>query len=200
LENLFKNSFDEILGNGYSVIPGFLSPAEVKKGVDKIKALVEQKAFKKAGIGKEEKFETNAGVRSDSIFWLEKDDDLFRIIFFEKIDVLVKELNRNFYMGLQDYEFHLAHYPKGAFYKRHKDVFKSDDARKMSVICYLNPDWKKGDGGELKLFPANSDPLTIEPLQGKLVIFESSLEHEVLMNHADRYSITGWLKNKKSLL
>jgi len=85
----------------------------------------------------------------------------------------------------------------GAFYKKHKDAFKSDDARRISVILYLNKNWEKENGGELKLYLENSEE-TIEPISGRLVVFESHLEHEVLESKTDRYSITGWLKSKAS--
>jgi SM-20-related protein len=63
----------------------------------------------------------------------------------------------------------------------------------------LNKNWKPENGGELKLYLENGEELTIEPRAGTLVVFESHMEHEVLMSHADRYSITGWLKNKSRL-
>jgi SM-20-related protein len=162
--------------------------------LSKIKELETQKLFKQAAIGNKTEKQTNADIRRDSIFWLEKDDAAFSF-FSNKIYELISNLNRHFYLGINDHEFHLAHYPAGGFYKKHKDAFKSDDARKISVILYLNKHWKKGNGGELKLYLENSE-MIIEPLAGRLVVFESHLEHEVLESKTDRYSITGWLKQK----
>lgn len=161
----------------------------------RIKELETQKSFKQAAIGNRTEKQTNSEIRSDTIFWLEKEDATFTF-FFKKIDELILHLNRNFYLGINDLEFHLAHYPAGAFYKKHKDAFKSDDARKISVILYLNRNWKKENGGELKLYLGDPEK-TIEPIAGRLVVFESHLEHEVLESKTDRYSITGWLKSKK---
>lgn len=162
--------------------------------LSKIKELESRKLFKQAAIGNKTEKQTNTQIRSDNIFWLEKDDETLSF-FLNKINELILHLNRHFYLGINDHEFHLAHYPAGAFYKKHKDAFKSDDARKISVILYLNHNWKKENGGELKLYLENSEKI-IEPVAGRLVVFESHLEHEVLESKTDRYSITGWLKSK----
>ena len=182
--------------NGYSVCDNFISLSETELFLSKIKELEQQKLFKQASIGNAGLKQTNSEIRKDHIFWLDNEDDSFRLVFFERIDELVLNINRHFYLGLNDYEFHLAHYPAGAFYKKHKDAFKSDDARKISVILYLNKNWIKENGGELKIYLENKTE-TIEPVAGRLVVFESHLEHEVLESKTDRYSVTGWLKSKK---
>lgn len=187
-----------IEANGYSVCDNFISLSETEVFLSKIKELGQQKLFKQASIGKAGSKQTNHDIRKDHIFWLDNEDDSFREIFFKRIDELVLNINRHFYLGINDYEFHLAHYPAGAFYKKHKDAFKSDDARKISVILYLNKDWKNGNGGELKIYLENKTE-TVEPIAGRLVVFESHLEHEVLESRTDRYSITGWLKNKSRI-
>jgi SM-20-related protein len=62
------------------------------------------------------------------------------------------------------------------------------------MIMYLNEDWQASDGGELCIH--HTDSLQhIAPENGKIVFFKSSeLEHEVLLSHKPRMSITGWLK------
>ncbi len=186
---------EDIETKSYSVCDGFISLSETEVLLSKIKELETQKLFKQASIGNKTEKQTNTGIRRDNIYWLEKDDESISF-FSNKINALVQHLNRTFYLGINDEEFHLAHYPPGGFYKKHKDAFKSDDARKISVILYLNKNWKKGNGGELKLYLANSEE-TIEPIGERLVIFESHLEHEVLESKTDRYSVTGWLKSKR---
>lgn len=185
---------EDIEGKGYAVCDGFISLTETEVILSKIKELETQKLFKQAAIGNKTEKQTNTEIRSDSIFWLENADEMLSF-FAKKIDELILNLNRHFYLGINDREFHLAHYSSGGFYKKHKDAFKSDDARKISVILYLNTNWKKGDGGELKLYLKNSEE-TIDPIATRLVVFESHLEHEVLESKTDRYSITGWLKSK----
>jgi SM-20-related protein len=187
---------EDIETKSYSVCDGFISSSETEVLLSKIKTLREQDLFKQASIGNKDLKQTDSGIRMDSILWLEKGDLAIDNFFFAKIETLITELNRAFYLGINDHEFHLAHYETGAFYKKHKDVFKSDDARRISVILYLNQNWKKENGGELKLYLKASE-INIEPIAGRLVIFESHLEHEVLESKTDRYSITGWLKRKK---
>ena len=60
---------------------------------------------------------------------------------------------------------------------------------------YLNDEWKENDGGELCVHNEGNRQ-NISPLNGKSVFFKSNeLEHEVLVTHKPRMSITGWLKS-----
>lgn len=186
---------DDINVKGYSICDGFISSGETEVFLSKIKELKDQKLFKQASIGKADSKQTNSEIRRDSIFWLEQEDSTFSF-FLSKVNALIIGINRSFYLGINDMEFHLAHYPSGGFYKKHKDAFKSDDARKISVILYLNQNWNKGNGGELKLYLENTEEI-VEPIAGRLVVFESHLEHEVMESKTDRYSVTGWLKSRR---
>jgi SM-20-related protein len=87
-------------------------------------------------------------------------------------------------------------YPEGSFYKRHLDQFKKDDHRKLSVILYLNADWKDEQGGQLRMHLPDG-PKDFLPLAGRLVIFRSDeIEHEVLPATRERLSITGWVLDR----
>jgi SM-20-related protein len=143
-----------------------------------------------------------AQVRGDFVLWIEEGaaGDTERL-FFDKINSMVEYLNKTCFLGILHKEFHYAVYPKGTFYKRHLDTFQNDDRRKLSLVCYLNDlDWKKENGGELVIYPNDSDkdPVVVYPLAGRVVIFESQLlEHEVKpVLASERYSITGWLKTR----
>lgn len=190
---------NQIYVKGYSFTGNFLSGSEIEQILNRFNELRNSNEFKKAGIGKKDDHQQNSSVRGDEIHWLEEKDQLFDQLFFSKIRSLIEALNHSFFLGIRSFEFHLAHYKEGTFYKKHKDVFRSDDARKISVVCYLNKDWKKGQGGELVIYTDVED-ITIEPTAGTLVIFESNIEHEVLPSKTDRFSITGWLKNTDPLL
>src|SRR5690606_40843214 len=48
-------------------------------------------------------------------------------------------VNRHLFLGLYEYECMFAHYPAGAFYKKHLDAFKSGINRRLSTVLYLNP-------------------------------------------------------------
>lgn len=199
MNSTIENIVNTVYEQRFCITDNFISKEEISLLKNKITSLNESNSFKKAGIGKDKEHITNSEIRSDYIFWLEKDDEHLNKIFFSFIEELMTGINRRFFLGLKDYEFHYAYYPSGTFYKKHRDSFKSDDARKITVLLYLNDNWKKGDGGELLLYTDTNDILKIEPLGGRLLVFESDMEHEVLMSHADRYSITGWIKNKSRL-
>ncbi|GAB5527422.1 MAG: 2OG-Fe(II) oxygenase family protein [Roseivirga sp.] len=137
----------------------------------------------------------DSSMRGDLIYWLDrKHNDLHENSFFELMDLFVIYLNETCYTGITGYEFHYALYEKGSFYRRHLDQFQDDKGRAYSMIMYLNTDWQQEDGGELCIHHAHHRQV-ISPLSGKCVFFKSSeLEHEVLLSHEPRLSITGWLK------
>jgi len=111
-------------------------------------------------------------------------------------------LNRQLFLGLFDYECHFAHYPPGAFYKRHLDAFKGGGNRTVTVVLYLNQAWDEAWGGELLIY---QDEQAEQPFQrvgahyGRAVIFLSDrFPHEVVAASRDRYSIAGWFRINSS--
>lgn len=200
METTIEKIVNDVYEQRFCVVDNFISANEVTTLVQKINLLSENKQLKQAGIGKNAEHLTNTDIRSDYIYWLDENDTDLQSLFFHFITELTQALNRRFYLGLKEHEFHLALYPPGSFYKKHRDAFKSDDARKITVLLYLNQNWKHEDGGELILYKDDNSSLTIEPLGGRLLVFESEMEHEVLLSKANRYSLTGWIKNKSRLI
>lgn len=156
--------------------------------------------LKKAGIGKESK-QINEGIRGDYISWIDPHSAPEPVrAYLNTITALRLFLNEALFLGLKDFEVHIARYPAGAFYKRHLDQFHKDDHRRLSVICYLNEDWKEEHGGQLRIFE-KSGSSDILPVAGRLVCFRSELlEHEVLPSTRERVSITGWMLDQLSEL
>ena len=90
-----------------------------------------------------------------------------------------------------------------------------EDVRKLTAILYLNPDWREGDGGEIRLFVKEEDGVKIvdlSPVGGRLLLFWSDeIPHEVLpttfeqsadgetgegddtYSESDRYALTVWI-------
>ena len=153
----------------------------------------ENNAFRPAKIGNQFTATKERSIRSDQIHWLYREDLVpEETVFFRCIDGFKNYLNTTCYAGIQSQEFHYAMYFKGTFYKRHSDQFNNDDRRKYSMVLYLNENWQPGDGGELVLY---KDPqITIQPTYGRLVFFQSEIEHEVLPSEQTRLSLTGWFK------
>ena len=190
----FDSIADSIANQGYFLWENALP----KKWVVNLREFAKQErnldAFQTAGIGKLHHFTVDKNIRGDTILWVEDDfsnDYLNHISKF--IDDLRLYLNRTCYLGLRDYEMHLAVYPTGSFYKRHADRFKLNAHRHISFVFYLNPDWREGDGGELKIYLPDGSETTVKPEGGTLIVFRSELEHEVLQANAARYSLTGWM-------
>jgi len=189
---------DSFYETGIAVQDDFISPSEVAMLLEEIKK--RQDAFKKAGIGNKENYQVRSEIRGDLIAWLDREKEtLFRKIYFDKLDPVIEAFNRNFYLGISQSEHHLAFYPAGTHYEKHVDTFKNTDARVVSTVLYLNSGWQQKDGGELCVYPKTGPSQKIEPLAGRLALFESTLEHEVLTCHAPRYSITGWFKRGPAL-
>jgi SM-20-related protein len=185
---------DGLATDGIAVVDDFLN-------VDEIKAICNEDdfkngmlRFKKAGIGQAQEKQINEGIRGDYIQWIDPSSASIAIqVYLERISQLRMFLNQSLFLSLKDAEIHKTIYPPGSFYKRHLDQFKKDDHRKLSVICYLNEDWKELDGGQLRVYFQNENR-DFFPIAGRLVCFRSDLlEHEVLPTQRARMSLTGWV-------
>src|SRR5699024_10260667 len=97
---------------------------------------------------------------------------------------------------------HFAHYSPRAYYKRHRDAFRGEANRVLSVVASLNSRRGAHDGGELVLYREDRDREVIKVvlLYGSLVVFLSEeFPHEVLPAKRDRYSVAGWYRLNASL-
>ena len=83
----------------------------------------------------------------------------------------------------------IACYPgNGTAYKRHVD--NNDDGRCVTTLYYLNKDWiPEVNGGLLRMYPEGSEPVEIEPVIDRLLIFWSDKRnpHEVLPAYSTRW-------------
>lgn len=137
------------------------------------------------------------GLRGDDTLWLDDPEcgaaagDLLAAL-----DGLREGLNQRLTLGLAEVEAHFAHYPRGAGYARHFDRFRSNDARVLSLVLYLNDDWPEGAGGELRLHLPDG-ARDIAPRMGTMVLFLSAeIEHEVLPATQPRYSVAAWFRQR----
>ena len=198
----FEKIISDLMENHYSVVPDFLTPLQTDALREVLLQKFEDDVFKKAAIGNRFNEQEIKSVRGDFISWIDPvrvcDAEL---IFLSRVDTLIAYLNRTCFLGIAQKEFHFAVYPEGTRYKRHLDVFKNDDRRQLSLICYLNePDWCLQDGGELVLYlPGETDEMAevVYHLPRHLVLFQSrEIEHEVRPARRNRLSLTGWLKTR----
>ena len=103
--------------------------------------------------------------------------------------------------SLDDCNFMTAIYPGGgARYVRHRDALPYKAGRKLTVIYYLNAEWQEGHGGELQIWPTEEleeVPVRVPPIADRLLIFVSSMWHEVLPSWRPRYALTTWMFNRQ---
>jgi SM-20-related protein len=190
--------FEQIVGDlaekGFSVTDSFLDDSEIEAilSVDEYKNKMLH--FKKAGIGNSASLKINESVRGDYISWVDtKKAHLSISVYVNRLKALQVYLNKTLFLSLKDIELHLTSYPVGSYYRRHVDQFKQQDHRKISVILYLNRDWRSEQGGQLRVY-SQSNEIDIFPVAGRLVCMRSDLiEHEVLPASRERLSVTGWM-------
>ena len=185
---------------GFVVIPSFLNTDEVAKLSEEIDSLAPR--FIQAGIGREQSHSLQPTIRTDKTLWLEPESlSPLQTHLWLRLNELKDEINHALFLGLWELGGFYAVYGPGGFYEKHRDTFKDDDARILSVIVYLNTNWKQEDGGELLIYPnQNSDnSVKIEPRGGSLVCFLSKdIPHQVCQSNITRKSFTGWFKARVS--
>jgi SM-20-related protein len=189
----YEEMIQLLLKGAFGTVDNWFSDEELDGLRKSLIGRYEQNTFRPAKIGNQFTATKEKAIRSDQIHWLYREDIVSEErVFFERIDGFMQYLNATCFAGIQSNEFHYAMYLKGTFYKRHSDQFNNDDRRKFSMVLYLNEDWVTGDGGELVLYTKSQEVIT--PTNGKLLFFESDIEHEVLPSATTRLSLTGWLK------
>jgi len=203
---LFDSISNDIVDKGYSIRPYALPKSLTSLLLDDITALPDKK-FKRAGIGRANDHMINDFIRTDDICWITNRNEAGHA-WMKWAGDLQTYLNRHLFLGLFSFESHYAHYAKGDFYKKHKDAFKGEGNRVLSVVVYLNPNWSADDGGELVIYDQQSSTsslvdnskITVTPNFGTIVVFLSEeFPHEVLPAKRDRYSIAGWFRLNNSV-
>lgn len=180
-------------GPGFVVLPDFLPANDLARDFES-----KQAAFYQARVGRGDERAERDEIRRDRILWFEPDQlTPAQEKLWSRLEELRLGLNERLFLGLWDLEGHYAFYPPGGFYRRHIDRFASSSARTVSIVFYLNQDWKQGDGGELLIYAGETDIATIEPRAGTLVCFLSEkIEHEVSPAKMDRRSFSGWFRQR----
>lgn len=191
---LFAQIAEQLAERGYAVCPAALPEPVTDSLVAALAATSEQ--FVPAAIGRGSSAERNRFVRRDKIAWLDERQP-HAAAWRQWCEALRLYLNQRLFLGLFSFESHLAHYGPGDFYKRHRDAFRGESNRLLSVVAYLNRGWQPDQGGELVIYrDDNSVPLlAVTPSFASVVLFLSEeFPHEVLPAQRDRYSVAGWFR------
>lgn len=202
MEQLFESIAQQLLSRHIAVEDRVLEGNVLDALLREALGEYEEGRFREAGVGKGPERQRISEIRGDEVRWLGRENaTAAQAAYWTFLDGLRTYLSEFFRIHLERTELHFAIYPKGAFYTRHLDQFRDFSNRIFSVILYLNPDWKPGDGGELRVYHNGESHTDFAPLHGRLVCFRSdTVEHEVLGTVKTRVSLTGWMRRDKLVL
>ncbi len=187
--------FDQLAEHGFVVIDDYLSQEAYLATDARFTLLINKNELEKAGVGALKDKQINTAVRGDYISWLNQEDPE-EGFFLDGMTALRGIINHYCRLNLSAQEFHFATYPPLSFYSRHFDQFKENTNRKISFVLYMNEAWLPEHAGELRVYTKEGSE-DLAPIRNRLVLFRSDLlEHEVLITHAERKSITGWFLHK----
>lgn len=204
--SLFESISNDLIAKGYSISP-YALPENLTTLLLQHLTELSAEHFKRAGIGRAKDHMINDFIRTDEICWITADSEA-SCAWIKWTQSLQVFLNSRLFLGLFSFESHFAHYAIGDFYKKHKDAFKGEGNRVLSVVVYLNQNWSVADGGELVIYNnqlrsssiVDHNKTTVIPNFGTIVIFLSEeFPHEVLAAKRDRYSIAGWFRLNSSI-
>ncbi len=155
-----------------------------------------------ARVGRADGTQLSGRSRSDETLWLtDAPHDAYEREALATVNTLRTHLNESLYLGARSTEMHFARYAPGAFYFKHRDRFRDNDARLVSMVFYLNKTWADDAGGELVIYDNDADGTRlacVSPRSGTMVCFLSDrFPHEVLPATQERFSLTGWLSRDR---
>jgi SM-20-related protein len=188
---------DAVHDHGWSEQDDFFPPDLTLALAAECTALAAAGALELARVGQGATRSWRPAVRGDRIQWLAAGQSAARDRYLAIVETLRIALNRELFLGLDAYESHFAFYAPGAAYLRHRDRFRDDDRRTVSVVVYLNADWLPEQGGALRLHPEGALARDIAPVGGRIAVFLSAdMLHEVLPATRDRISLAGWFRTR----
>ncbi len=198
-----------LLAHGFTVIDGFLGRRAAARIRSEIIAMDRAGRLKLGRLQHGTALNTDAALRNDRIAFVQPDACAPPLAaYLGLIDRLRDELARAPELaerlgGEPDgCNYMAAIYPGGGSrYVKHRDALPYKAGRKLTAIYYLNPDWVPAHGGELQLWPevqgVAKPAVRVAPRSDRLVLFVSSLEHEVLPAWAPRYALTTWMFSRR---
>jgi len=200
MEN-FDRASESISTEGWLILPDFIDQETVAALRDECRQLAATGMFREAAVGNNANHKIRPDIRSDEIHWLEAaQGNGGRQRCLARFEQLRLALNRELQLGLLEFECHFSRYAPGARYRTHFDQFRGDARRRLSCALYLNEDWTREDGGELRLHLDAGETGKFEdvlPVGGTLVTFLSArFAHEVLPAKRERLSLAGWFKTR----
>ncbi|NUU37975.1 2OG-Fe(II) oxygenase [Pseudomonas sp. C2B4] len=188
---------DDLAANGWSQQNIFLPLDLTRALAAECRKRAGEGELAPAAVGRGPSSEIREGIRGDHIQWIEPGQGEACDNYLQLMDSLREAINRDLFLGLEDFESHFAMYPPGAFYLKHVDRFRDDDRRTVSAVVYLNDAWLPEHGGQLRMYLDEDRQYDVVPTGGCLVVFLSGdVPHEVLPATRERLSLTGWFRRR----
>ena len=148
VEQRFERVVQQILAHDRAIVHGLFSDQILSDLLLLMQEMRSAEVLRPAAIGSSERAMVHTEIRSDFIhWWPDAPDHPAMQAFLGVIDNLSTYMNRTCFTGINSREFMFAAYPPGARYARHLDDFQNKNARKFSVITYLNRDWNGDRNG-----------------------------------------------------
>ena len=198
-KNLNAVEINQLINKGWVAIQDYYASDITNALLNQAQSLVDQDAFRLAGIGKNLLEKTDQKIRTNGIYWVE-DWDAYES--HKRLAKIIQDLgsflSAELRLSLKSFEGHYGYYSEGDFYKKHLDQHQQGKHRQVTFIYYLN----QGFGGELVLYDRNNRnriDQVIKPKKGLVVVFLSALIfHEVLPSFYDRLNFTGWFRDDEN--
>ncbi len=189
--NALAAAAEDLAARGWADVTGWFGAGLCAALRENALALIAEGEAKTAGIGREEDFTLDRSVRRCQITWL-VGSGAAQTAFFARAEALRLELNRRLFLGLLDFEACYAFYPQGGYYGRHRDSFTGARNRVVSLVLYLNPDWREDWGGQLIVYEGEA-PHSVQPAFGAAVLMLSEeTGHEVAETAHPRLALAAW--------
>lgn len=197
LQHSFANLIDDLASQRWSFLELFAPEVLTRELAAECRKRERSGELSAASVGRGNAQQVQEGIRGDRIQWLEAGQSEACDRYLQLMDDLRLALNRELFLGLEDFECHFASYEPGAFYLRHLDRFRDDDRRTVSAVLYLNESWQADQGGALRLYLSDGREHDVLPQAGTLALFLSGdMPHEVLPATRERRSLTGWFRRR----
>lgn len=216
----------ELDRNHYTIVDNFLSDIIAQEIYKEVKLMHINGELKlgKTGGGKSVNNAMIDGKRFDLITYIKVDKKCKQSKLNDFVDTL-DQMVHNVCHNMNELKLKMVNrgnlmvscYEKNAYYISHVDN-PNDNGRILTALLYINPSWKKQDGGQLLIHRCgakthsetlqynstihNEKCIMIEPKWNRLVLFWSDKRnlHQVETSHRNRYAISIWYQNVRESL
>lgn len=184
--------------DGYAVAEGFVPPLLVAGLIGAARAREAAGGMALAAIGRSSERTMEHEVRQAAVAWLDGRNEA-ESEFLALAEAMRRAINRRLYLGLFDFEAQFLTYTPGGFYRRHLDSLAGSRNRIVSMVSYLNPDWRPEHGGELDVWRNPDDhgtpAVTVALRAGSMVLMLSEdIPHAAREATVVRRVIAGWFR------